>query len=155
MIISDQDVLIFLECKARRLSLQSKTTLTDLSRLNADIENLAAAVVQVYKTLSDCLDGRYPQYTYKKGDQIYPAVVTAENWRLLGSAVFNLLDRSVKDQMDKGGMSQLLIEQFPYSVWAIEDLEAGLQIMQVEGIKSVMEGKLKSEPMNFGTGIAI
>ena len=33
----------------------------------------------------------------------------------------------------------------PYSVWAIEDLEAGLQIMATSGIADVLEGKILSE----------
>jgi hypothetical protein len=147
-IVADENAVLFLECKAKRLSLQSKTTLTDLSHLEEDIENLAAAVVQVYKTLNDCLAGRYPHYTHQEGDQIYPAVVTLENWRLLGSVMFETLDRSVKAQMGKTDLPESLIEQFSYSVWAIDELEVGLQIMQAVGIKSFMDGKLGSQPMS-------
>jgi hypothetical protein len=148
-IVAGSDAVLFLECKARRLSLQSKTTLTDVSHLEDNIENLAAAVVQVYKTLNDCLTGGYPHYSHQEGDQIYPAVVTLENWRLLGSVMFELLERSVKVQMEEAGIPQLLIELFPYSVWAIDELEVGLQIMQSKGIKSFMDGKLGSKPMSF------
>ena len=80
--------------------------------LREDIKNLAAAVVQVYKTLNDCLTGGYPHYTHKEGDKIYPVVVTLENWRLLGSVMCDLLERSVSAQMDKAGFSQDLIRQF-------------------------------------------
>jgi hypothetical protein len=148
-IVADADAVLFLECKARRLSLQSKTTLTDLSYLEQDIENLAAAVVQVYKTLNDCLTGGYPHYPHQEDDKIYPAVVTLENWRLMGSVMFEQLERSVTAQMDKAGLSKDLLKQFPYSVWAIDELEVGLQIMQSVGIKSFMDGKLGSTSMGF------
>jgi hypothetical protein len=141
-IVADKNAALFVECKARRLSLQSKTTLTDISYLEADIENLAAAVVQVYKTLKDCLTGVYPHYIHRAGDQIYPAVVTLENWRLMGSVMFDLLDRSVAQQMKKAGLSQELVTRYPYSVWAVEELEVGLQIMQSVGLKSFLNGKL-------------
>jgi hypothetical protein len=39
-----------------------------------------------------------------------------------------MLDGSVKAQMDKAELPQRLMEQFPYSVWAIDELEVGLQI---------------------------
>lgn len=146
--VAVENAVLFLECKARRLSLQSKTTLTDISYLEQDIENLAAAVVQVYKTLNDCLNGAYPHYSRQEGDRIYPAVVTLENWRLLGSVMFELLDRSVKTQLDQAELPQSLIEQFPYSVWSVDELEVGLQIMQSVGIKSFMDGKFGSQPMS-------
>jgi hypothetical protein len=46
------------------------------------------------------------------------------------------------------------LEQFPYSVWAIDELEVGLQIMQSVGIKSFMDGKLGKSCHwhEFGTG---
>jgi hypothetical protein len=147
-IVADEDAVLFLECKARRLSLQSKTTLTDISHLEEDIENLASAIVQVYKTLNDCLTAGYPNYNHQDEDQIYPAVVTLENWRLMGAVMFDLLSRSVTAQLEKAELSQDLTTQFPYSVWAIDELEVGLQIMQAVGIKSFMDGKLGSQPMS-------
>jgi hypothetical protein len=148
-IVADEDAVLFLECKARRLSLQSKTTLTDISHLQEDIRHLAAAVVQVYKTLNDCLTEDYPHYTHQEGDKIYPAVVTLENWRLMGAEMYDLLSRSVTAQMEKAGLSQDLIKQFPYSIWAIDEVEVGLQIMQSVGIKSFMDGKLSNPSMGF------
>jgi hypothetical protein len=148
-IVADENAVLFLECKARRLSLQSKTTLTDLSHLEEDIEILAAAVVQVYKTLNECLTGSYTHCAHQEDDQIYPAVVTLENWRLLGSIMFETLHRSVKAQMAEANLPESLIDQFPYSVWAIDELEVGLQTMQAVGIKSFMDGKLGSASMDF------
>jgi hypothetical protein len=141
-IVAGEDAVLFVECKAKRLSLQAKTNLSDTNHLKGDIESLAASVVQVYKTLSDCLNGFYPHYTLVDGDQIYPTVVTLENWRLMGSVMFDLLGSSVTEKMQKAGLSQDLITRFPYSVWAVDELEVGLQIMASAGIKSFMDGKL-------------
>jgi hypothetical protein len=146
-IIADEDAVLFLECKARRISLQSKTTLTDITHLQQDIDNLAAAVVQIYKTLNDCLTSGYPHYSHQEGDKIYPAVVTLENWRLMGSVILGLLDRSVKEQFAEAKLFVSLMEQCPYSVWAIDELEVGLQIMESVGINSFMDGKLGNTSM--------
>jgi hypothetical protein len=59
-------------------------------------------------------------------------VVTLANWRLLGSVMFDLLDRLVKTQLDQAELPQSLVEQFPYSVWSIDELEVALQIMQLK-----------------------
>jgi hypothetical protein len=56
--IADENAALFLECKARRLSWGAKVPLTDLGPLEANIDSMAAAVVQVYKTLIGHLDKR-------------------------------------------------------------------------------------------------
>lgn len=40
-----------------------------------------------------------------------------------------------------------LLEKMPYSVWSIEELEAGLKIMHSEGIADFMDGKLRDAEM--------
>jgi hypothetical protein len=40
-----------------------------------------------------------------------------------------------------------MVERMPYSVWAIEELEVGLQIMKANGIADVIEGKWNSLEM--------
>jgi hypothetical protein len=72
-------------------------------------------------------------------------VVTLANWRLLGSVMFDLLDRLVKTQLDQAELPQSLVEQFPYSVWSIDELEVALQIMQSVGIMSF----IAAEPDNW------
>ena len=37
----------------------------------------------------------------------------------------------------------------PYSIWAIEELEVGLQIMNAIAIADFMEGKLKTEELRW------
>jgi hypothetical protein len=49
----DEHAALFIGCKARRLSWNAKFFLEDLRPLEADIDNVTAAVVQVYKTIAD------------------------------------------------------------------------------------------------------
>jgi hypothetical protein len=61
-IAADETAALFIECKAKRLSWAAKVALHDLSFLEGDIASMADAVVQTYKTIIDCLEGRYPHF---------------------------------------------------------------------------------------------
>jgi len=146
-IVADEHSALFLECKAKRLSWDAKSSLEDLGPLEGDIDSMAAAVVQVYKTLADHLANAYPHFPAKEGRKIFPAVVTLENWRMFGPVMMNKLTEAVASKLDGAGLPPHLVEQMPYSIWAIEELEVGLQIMHANGIADFLEGKLKSEEM--------
>jgi hypothetical protein len=144
-IAADECAALFIECKAKRISWGAKVSLTDLAPLEADIESMAAAVVQVYKTIADYLGNAYPHFPFKEGVKIFPAVATLENWRMFGPVMMNKLAEAVVSKLASEGLSPHVIENLPYSIWAIEELEVGLQIMRENGIADFMEGKLKSE----------
>jgi hypothetical protein len=146
-IIADENAAVFLECKAKRLSWGAKVSLTDLGPLEADINSMADAVVQVYKTLADHLNNAYPHFPVSDNRKIFPAVVTLENWRLFGPVMINKLAKAVATKLNDVGLRADFVERMPYSIWAIEELEVGLQIMHANGIADFMEGKLTSEEM--------
>jgi hypothetical protein len=146
-IVADEQAALFLECKAKRLSWGAKTSLTDLGPLEADIDSMAASVVQVYKTVADYLGNAYPHFSAKAGRKIFPTVVTLENWRLFGPVMMNKLAEGVASKLANEALSAELVDEMRYSIWAIEELEVGLQIMRDNGITDFMEGKLKSQEM--------
>jgi hypothetical protein len=76
--------------------------------------------------------------------KIFPAVVTLENWRMFGPVMINKLSEAVSSKIKEAGLSQALIDEMPYSIWAIEELEVGLQVIQSHGIATFMEGKLEN-----------
>jgi len=53
----------------------------------------------------------------------------------------------VATKLDDAGLSSDFVKRMPYSIWAIEELEVGLQIMRANGIADFMERKLTSEEM--------
>jgi hypothetical protein len=146
-IVADEQSALFLECKAKRLSWDAKAALSNLKPLEADIDSMASAVVQVYKTLTDHLANAYPRFPAKEGRKIFPAIVTLENWRMFGPIMMNKLTEAVTSKLNSAGLSPDIVEKMPYSVWAIEELEVGLQIMAANGIGSFMEGKLNNAEM--------
>jgi hypothetical protein len=138
-IIADEQSALFLECKSKRLSWGAKVSLTDLAPLEADIDSMAAAVVQIYKTLADYQENRYPKFPTKEGRKIYLGVVTPENWRMFGPVMLK--------KLDEADLPATIAEERPYAILAIEDLETSLQIINSVGIADVMDGKLKDAEM--------
>jgi hypothetical protein len=132
-----------LECKAKRLSWAAKESLTDLAALQRDIDSMAAAIVQTYKTLTDYLDNLYPHFHAQPDLPIFPIIVTLENWRMFGPVMLATLDTAVGAKMTDAGISRDLVQRMPYSIIVIEDLEGALQIMRDNGIAGFMRGKLE------------
>jgi hypothetical protein len=141
-IVADETAALFVECKSKRLSLGAKVSLSDPKPLEGDIDSMAAAVVQLYKTISDYRENAYPHFPAEGDRRIFPAIVTLENWRMFGPVMLNKLTEAVARRLASEGLAPELVEQMPYSVWAIEELEVGLQIMRANGIAGVIEGKL-------------
>jgi hypothetical protein len=98
-IVADEHAAVFLECKAKRLSWGAKTSLNDLTLLEADIDAMADAVVQVYKTIADYQIGLYSHFSCEADRKIYPVVVTLENWRMFGPAMLDRLSNSVTEKI--------------------------------------------------------
>lgn len=146
-IVADEDAALFIECKARRLSLGAKVSLNDLAPLEADIDNMASAVVQVYKTIADYRNGAYPHLRYDEKHKIFPIIVTLENWHMFGNVMLNKLAERVNAKLEAAGLAKDVADAMPYSVLAIEELEVGLQIMRDNGIAKFVEGKLNHAEM--------
>ena len=147
-IVCKGDAAIFLECKSKRLSWAAKSSLDDLAALQADIDSLAGAVVQVYKTILDYEQGLYGHFPVAPDRKIYPVIVTLENWHAFGNEFFNRLHSSVSETMTKENLSDKYLDQMPYSIWSAGDLENGLQVINSVGIRDFFDGKINDVEMN-------
>jgi hypothetical protein len=146
-ILADRESAFFIECKSKRLSWDAKASLSDLKPLEADVDTMAASIVQIYKTFTDYENNLYPNFPVEQGRKTFLGVVAPENWRMFGPVMLNALAASVSKRLAEANLSQELTEQHPYSVWAIEELETGLQIVNSVGIAPFIEGKLKDREM--------
>src|SRR5438046_183008 len=66
---------------------------------------------------------------------------------MFGPVMLKKLAESIATKFDVEGLASTLIDEMPYSIWAIEELEVGLQILNGVGIAEFMEGKLKDKEM--------
>lgn len=134
---------LFIECKTKRLTWASKAGLADLSALEKDIRVLAQAVVQVYKTIADYRKGLYPHFAFTKGRHIYVAVVTLEDWYFFGGELPQRLDLAIREIMGKVGLPTAWLEEMPYVILSIDELEKTFGIFNDLGIDKVFSGKVE------------
>ena len=142
-IATDSTAALFIECKAKRLSLAAKTSLFDTSALESDLAIIASAVVQTYKTIVDYRSGKYQHFPFDEKRKIYPLIVTLENWFVFGPDMFKRLDAAVASQCEIAKIPKSFCEEMSYSVMAMTELESAIQIMSQVPVAEVMDGKLK------------
>jgi hypothetical protein len=147
-ITADAGAALFLECKSKRLSWSAKITVNDLSPLEADIGLMADAVVQTYKTIEDHERGRYPHFPFDPDRRIYPVVVTLENWHLFGPVLLPMLRKAVIARLSTAKIEPTVLDQKPFSIWHIGDLEWAMQIIAEVGITPFFDGKLRDAEMS-------
>ncbi len=150
-IVSDEDSAIFLECKAKRLSWNAKSALGDLGPLEADIDDIASAVVQVYRTHGDYIAGQYPHFPFAPNRKVYPVITTLEDWYFFGDAMFDRLWDAVVTKLNTANIPRKGLNEMPYSVWSIAELEVAMQIINAVGTQAFLNGKISDSDMTRWT----
>jgi hypothetical protein len=133
---------LFIECKTMRLTWNSKAGLTNLSALDQDIRKLAGAIVQVYRTIRDYKADLYPQLRFSEGRQIYPLITTLEDWFFFGDRLPALLDVTERAGMEQAALPVAWVDEMPYSLMSLHELEKASGVLNVTGIRHFMSGKL-------------
>jgi hypothetical protein len=146
-IIVDSDAAIFIECKAKRPLWDAKSALNDLDALHADLDHLANAIVQLYKTIADYRAGAYKHFPFDPGRTIFPVVLTLENWHIFLETARKVRE-FVVEKLSALGIPLSVLEGMPYSIWCINDLEAGIQVIDKVGIRAFMERKILDPEMS-------
>lgn len=140
-IVDDGESTIFIECKAKRMTIPSKTELVIANAFEKDIDKMASFVVQIYKTIRDYKDGKYPSYPYKKDKLIYPLVVTLEDWHLFGDN--KLLREKIEEKLHNENIPLDWLLEMPFTICSAQEFEKMIQIVQGKGIKNVVGKKLE------------
>lgn len=146
-IIGDEKEILFIECKAKRLSIDSQTLIDINEKVDKDYSILANGIFNLYKTLDDYLNNLYPKCKYNN-QLIYPLVLTLEDWFISGHSdigVDSLIGRKIIDLFKSSGLSLDLLEKYPYSIMCVEEFESAIQAMQQSSFKSFIEPKLKDK----------
>jgi hypothetical protein len=143
-ITSDSSGDVFLECKTKRIRYAAKFALADRTLLEEDIGAIAQAVVQTYKAIRDALADRYPHWR-ARGLPIYPLVVTLDEWYLFNHKLIGLLDQKVRQGVQAAGLSEALVDAYPYSVCSIDEFELVAQVQAAVGVAPVMSAKSAGE----------
>ncbi|MBI5530008.1 MAG: hypothetical protein HY918_00715 [Candidatus Doudnabacteria bacterium] len=147
LIVSQNNSALFIEAKAKRLTVKSKSELVSDSNYDKDLNTLADDVAQAYATIDDYLGGCYKHFPYTNEIKIYPLIVTLEEWYLLGEDVKALREK-VKIKITQKGLALEYLDSMPYTVCSTVNYEAFVQILNKHSIVEVMD--LWLDPERYG-----
>lgn len=145
-IVSDKTASLFVECKTKRITYLAKTRLLDSAALKTDIEKFGAAVAQNYKALKAALDGEHPNWK-PDGRPVYPVVVMLEDFYAAG--LDKQIHAAVVEELRKANIDPELIDEYPYTLASVWDLELATLIMSEVGIEAFMSKKVRGEPSTW------
>lgn len=143
-IIDNNDSFLLVECKTKRLTLAAKTSLSSDDALEEQIDILAGAVVQAYKSLEAYRSGAFkaPKYSFNPGKQPYIAIVTLEKWYLMGVHLRNLKDKVIK-LLDSDMLNgEQLTTEVPFIVLSTTEYEKFLFVVGKKGLCDVIDPSL-------------
>lgn len=141
-IVSDDTGHLFIECKTKRLSLGAKNV-TDPEAIARDLTAMTQAIIQNYKNILDAKRG----ITAWTPDNlpVYPLIVTLEDWHLFSLHFTVMLHDQVLAALVEAGMDQGIVDEMPYTVTSVMELEAVLQVVAIRGIGPVFAQKTEPE----------
>lgn len=141
-ILADSEASLFIETKTKRLIQNAKVEINSEEVLKQELDKMADFILQVYKTINDYRTNQYPSFRYREEVAVYPFVVTLEDWFAFGPKVLGYVTDQVKQKLTDTGLPPTWLDEIPFSICAIHELENILQIMNIVGIRKVMERKV-------------
>ncbi len=125
-LLSDRTGHLFIECKAKRLTLNAKT-LSDPVALDKDLNVMAHAIVQHYRNIEDALKSR--TRWVPDGLPIYPLILTLEEWFIISPRVLEMLNNHVRRLLSEAGIDMKVLEEMPYTIASAHEFEITSQII--------------------------
>lgn len=141
-VVDQADAALFVEAKTKRMRFDAKIEIAQEDILPIELDKLASMIVQVYKSIRDYREGKYPNYVFDPNRKIFPIVVTLENWFLMGPKLLNELKDDVSRRMKKEELPLEFLRDMPFSVCSTHEFEQAVQVMDHAGILTVMQGKV-------------
>lgn len=145
-IVSDPTGNLFIECKTRRISQEAKEV-GESEALDESLDELAKAVVQLYKNIDDAVRG--VSKWVPNGLPIYPLVVTYEDWYLFTPVVITYLLESVRRRLEEAQLPKYLTESMPFLVASSAEFEEAGQDIANFGIQRYCSALADSEYRHF------
>lgn len=144
LILAMDDAALFVEVKAKRMQVRSKSQLISTEAIEKDIAKLANDVAQTYRTISDYQNGHYTHFIKQDSINIFPFVVTLEDWYLLGDDL-QALKVAVHQQLNKLNLPSDYLKEMPFTICSSDTYEYFMQIIHKHGITKVMNDWHKTD----------
>jgi len=147
-IIEDETATLFVECKGARARYQGISDLTDRRFIDGEFERVRAFTLQLYKTLNDALQGKYPNWKPRNAP-IYPLIVTLEDWQTFGIQVDKVVIAPLKPELTAIGIDPGIVERHPPSFCAAETFEMTAGVCDAVGLERVFGAKTRGEEAHW------
>lgn len=140
-ILHDGKTGIFIECKTKRLTDDAKTHINDVN-LEAQMDIAADFVIQVYKNILDYKEGRYRDAVPNNLTNLYPLIVTLEDWYFYGDKLYKILETKVTEKLTNKGLDLNLVKTYPFSICSAQDFENIVQVLSLVDIDEFFKKKV-------------
>jgi len=145
-LIVDESAVLFIECKAKRMTMVSKSELDIKLGLESDLKKMASFIKQLYKTYIDYTENKYPQLAFDANKKFVPLVLTLEAWYInLNPRILEILRGLVLDNLKANNLDVTLIDTFPYHIRSSEDFEKDIQLINALGILGYFDKVVNNE----------
>jgi hypothetical protein len=141
-IVVDDLAVLFVECKTKRLRHEAKMDIQSPQALEDELEILVLCLVQIYKTIHDYELGHYPPIPRAQKRNIYPVVVTLEEWFAFGPQIIKEIDKRLQEKLTLEGLNSSVANDKPYSIVSAGDFEKLVQVVALVGIDAVLAKKV-------------
>lgn len=136
-------VTLFVECKARRMSMISKSA-SILGELDDSLDNMVDDIVKAYKNVFDCINGNNPYYDFSANQSLFLAFITLEEWFVFGEVKLRLISK-VRDRLKAEGLDEHILETCPLLVCSIKDFESAIHVARKVGLKKFLSTAASKE----------
>ena len=137
-IMADTTATLFVECKAKRVTEEARTSATTNDAVARDLTALAKAVYQAYRGIHDSRMGLYPHWQSRHTPS-YPVVVTIEDWHTSLPQIHQDLERLVREWFILKKLPLELLDERRCLLCSADEFERLAQVIGVLGIEAVMK----------------
>lgn len=147
-IVTDDNAVLFIECKTKRMTIVSKSELNIEKGLELDLKKMSLFITQLYKTYLDYREGKYPHLTFDPSKKFIPLVATLEPWYInMNPKILGLLKNFVVENLIANNIDASIIDKFPYHIRSSEDFEKDIQLINSLGILGYFN-KIETNELN-------
>lgn len=148
-IVVDNNTIIFIECKTKRLRNNSKNLLSVKDELQEDISIYADGVFQLYRSYSDYKNGLMPGLPFNDSKVFIPILLIQDEFFLNVPTIKDEIARLTYKKLKDKQIDLSTFEEFKFQVFSSQYFESEIQIMTKIGflqyLSFIEQGKIDNE----------
>jgi hypothetical protein len=143
-IISDDNACLFVEAKGARPHFRGTSDLNNHDYIDAEFKRIREFSLQLYKTLNDALEGKYPNWK-PRNCPVYPIIVTLEDWQAVGIHIDRLVFDPLRMELKNRGIDPQIVDLYPLSFCSMNTFEIMMSICAIVGIDQIFKRKTQGQ----------